>query len=729
MSALICVSIVNVISANETNSNRREASPSFMEGRKPRFREVINVLDFSEDIDQEPDSNGSFSHASLTRDTMPLSFTICTAFLVEAWTTEFSVATLLHFNGRDGSRWGLLSLTTDAAYTQYGIKFGEEQFVAYSSRIVFPLQWVHLCLSLHTGTGMVGLVVDGQVVVEEARDGLGRDPNSPNSLSLVVGFTWDGYKFKAEYTGRWANINMFSSALSLDKLVAMTTAGGKKCGEPGSFLSWEEAEWTLHSAARMVEVEASEGPCLRRNRMDLYTADFGLHSTCMEHCQKVGSGRAPPVGTLKQMMSVTREVEAITQDISVLPWFWLAATDRQVEGQWSDFYTGEALGQYKMPWYPGHDTKYAEEHNCLVYFTDVPETKVLGEIECQNYNKGCLCQYHQSAFLRLRGLCPFSPLDRLFTPRQLSTSPNNLILLGLKSTKIQLNDYNSTTSLWTMTDAKTQVTAVSKASKVSYVLGKHTWTISNDVYDCGESRTYTSQLKLSGCDKDGEFTCDDGQCVRMEQRCDQLPDCRDKSDERGCQLLVLEEGYNIKVPPITAASSTNNTIVPVHVNISIILMKIVAIAETEHSIRFQFEIILEWKDNRATFHNLKYDTSLNAPTDDDIHHLWLPLVIFDNTDQKETTRLGERWEWSTSVMVHREGNFTRSSEHIVDEIEMFSGEENRLSMQQTYTHQFQCLYKLSRYPFDTQECTIKMNTRIIDINTVTLVVQVVPNHL
>lgn len=30
------------------------------------------------------------------------------------------------------------------------------------------------------------------------------------------------------------------------------------------------------------------------------------------------------------------------------------------------------------------------------------------------------------------------------------------------------------------------------------------------------------QLKLTGCNQDGEFTCDDGQCIKMEERCDQV---------------------------------------------------------------------------------------------------------------------------------------------------------------------------------------------------------------
>ena len=82
--------------------------------------------------------------------------------------------------------------------------------------------------------------------------------------------------------------------------------------------------------------------------------------------------------------------------------------------------------------------------------------------------------------------------------------------------------------------------------------------------------------------------------------------------------------------------------------------------------------------------------------------LWLPLVIYDNTDQKQSTRLGWINEWVTSVSVIKEGDFTRSGMDTVDETEIFEGAENILKMTQTYTHEFQCKYKLQRYPFDSQ---------------------------
>ena len=83
------------------------------------------------------------------------------------------------------------------------------------------------------------------------------------------------------------------------------------------------------------------------------------------------------------------------------------------------------------------------------------------------------------------------------------------------------------------------------------------------------------------------------------------------------------------------------------------------IAESENTIDLQFEIILEWKDQRITYYHLMTETFLNALTLDEMESIWLPVVIYANTDQKETTRLGWTTEWSTNVFVARDGNFTR----------------------------------------------------------------------
>ena len=132
------------------------------------------------------------------------------------------------------------------------------------------------------------------------------------------------------------------------------------------------------------------------------------------------------------------------------------------------------------------------------------------------------------------------------------------------------------------------------------------------------------------------------------------------------------------------------------------LQKVIAIEEDDHSISFKFKISLMWRENRVTYENLKTDSTNNLLRQDEIRMLWLPLVIYWNTDQEETTRLGEPSEWKTRVRVQREGNFTRNSMDRIDEAEIFKGAENSLLLEQTYTHDFQCVFNLDEYPFDTQ---------------------------
>ena len=107
---------------------------------------------------------------------------------------------------------------------------------------------------------------------------------------------------------------------------------------------------------------------------------------------------------------------------------------------------------------------------------------------------------------------------------------------------------------------------------------------------------------------------------------------------------------------------------------------------------------------------------MNALTEENVQMLWLPKLIYENTDQKETTRLGDIWEWETLVVVDRETDekqIMRSGLDVVDETEVFNGAENSLIMSQTYTHNFQCSYVLSAYPFDTQVNLMKLSVRII----------------
>ena len=164
-------------------------------------------------------------------------------------------------------------------------------------------------------------------------------------------------------------------------------------------------------------------------------------------------------------------------------------------------------------------------------------------------------------------------------------------------------------------------------------------------------------------------------------------------------MLVVKKSYNKRVAPFSTESQTNLTIIPVNVKVTMVLMNILDIQEVKHIIILKFGIMLEWYEKRAIYHNLKQEETLNTLTESEINQLWTPYVIYENTDKNDAVTLGEV---ATSLTVTREGNFTRSDITVTDEIEIFQGNENKLTMNQTDSKQFHCIYQLQTYPFDTQ---------------------------
>ena len=69
--------------------------------------------------------------------------------------------------------------------------------------------------------------------------------------------------------------------------------------------------------------------------------------------------------------------------------------------------------------------------------------------------------------------------------------------------------------------------------------------------------------------------------------------------------------------------------------------------------------------------------------------------------------------FDSTVYVNREGDFTRADISSVDEVEIFKGKENRITMVQTYSKKFHCTYLLHNFPFDTQVRFIKFKLYLL----------------
>ena len=460
----------------------------------------------------------------------------------------------------------------------------------------------------------------------------------------------------------------------------------ENCVKDGDYIAWEDMEWILCGKARLETVDINEpyeGPPLA----NFFHTPFPTYYSCIHNLGR----RVPSVTTLKDWTILQTFLKKKIYDKG---WnsvqMWLPITDEETEDTWKD-YNGSTIQDYTLPWI-GEGPDGGDKQNCA----RVDGENGWGDTYCVSPSPryACMCSYNPNLYLKLRGLCPTSAMDVFYKPMNDWADFRVLQLQGLKRSSIM---YNEGKKMWSLNVVQSNVTATSTAPHASFTLGKHNWTITGDD-GCDRGKTYETVLKMSGC-QDGEFTCNDGQCVSMDERCNQLPKCRDESDEKNCKIMILKDGYNKNVPPINSDDPL------VNVSISIDLLKLVDIDETDYSIEIQFEIMLKWKENRATYNNLKKRDALNALTQAGIEKIWLPEVIYENTDQKESTRLGEfgNGEWKTNIILRREEeNGTMRGLDFVDETEFFHGSKNSLVMNQSYTHIFQCNYELARYPFDTQ---------------------------
>ena len=191
-----------------------------------------------------------------------------------------------------------------------------------------------------------------------------------------------------------------------------------------------------------------------------------------------------------------------------------------------------------------------------------------------------ICVFAREPSFTLRGLCEDSTIDRRYKFTGDSTG-------GLGCTVV-LADYeryvgptgwiisrSTVDRRWRITHPNNSDVMVTMIDMDMLPVGRHVWMVEDNI--CHEGKA-SSQilLQLSGC-YEGQFTCHDGRCLDMSQRCneinvrlyfiDQLIDifikeCDDLSDEQSCQIIHIDnEKYKIAEPPPRTQNKSKLSIV------------------------------------------------------------------------------------------------------------------------------------------------------------------------
>ena len=90
--------------------NSRKSVSEGME-RQGRSEDRTTVINFTDDVDDSPDAEGEYTSMSLGMDrkaTLPPSFTVCAAYKVDIWNTEYNQVRLFNLY-REGARVGIVN--------------------------------------------------------------------------------------------------------------------------------------------------------------------------------------------------------------------------------------------------------------------------------------------------------------------------------------------------------------------------------------------------------------------------------------------------------------------------------------------------------------------------------------------------------------------------------------------------------------------------------------------
>ena len=100
------------------------------------------------------------------------------------------------------------------------------------------------------------------------------------------------------------------------------------------------------------------------------------------------------------------------------------------------------------------------------------------------------------------------------------------------------------------------------------------------------------------------------------------------------------------------------------IHYSLEIMVIQEIKEIQQILQLKFSLRMTWVDARLDFYNIKMDETMNVISRDELNRIWLPIIIFHNTERGQRT-INDAESFAT---ISRTGQGTGSDSSIREDI-------------------------------------------------------------
>ena len=442
-------------------------------------------------------------------------------------------------------------------------------WVSLGDNFMHDLQiWRHSCFTIDFESGHVTLVENGKVRIKTQSDKIKKLGGTMNHVS--AGCLYHPSEYLSMY-GRVTDLQIFGRILSDQEMEEIT---GCKSRKDGDILSWDSARWIMSGTNQNITKESLDWKtfiCKSPNKSyHIIPKKINFISESLDVCKKfsaqlAGHKNKVEFAEMTQYLSSDNVLEAKQcwsrirqEDNSLELSTWLAADDFQQEGVWTNWYSREVVSH--LPWAKNRPYN-VRTYNCMrlqLKIVDTGDTfgniqdALLGDEECEKDAFCPVCSITQPILkIFARGLCKQSLYNNVYMYN--IDSNGDLLYLGEKTSMIS---YNMMSQQWVWYDSKNNMSvATSNSSYASLLIGVHTVDFSAMVDDKCEEDGKVRKLKFTTCIP-GQFTCSDGQCIPIGERCDKTEHCDDKSDEENCHITHMKSSYNKNIAPFSYEDTT-----------------------------------------------------------------------------------------------------------------------------------------------------------------------------
>ena len=494
-----------------------------------------------------------------------------------------------------------------------------------------PYQWYSVCwsITLNTTEDSAGkVVIDGEVkdaqrVVKEDFDFVDIDGNG----LMILGQEQDNqglvFDYSESFSGELSDFNLFNRSIDCDDMIKWTE--GKKEIDTPYLASFDEIE----------NFELSEATVSQRNFSDFFQNilpffRFFSRSVSFQNaiviCNGVGGTLVSPRNEkeniqLFDLISATDSLCSNRNTHHDLVWLGVVKDPHNfIKVRFVNYKTGMT---HPFSFFTHLSSDRSPQQSCVTFYGCTTKSSYWhrrwSTLNCKE-KREVICRFDQFPYIKLRGLCDRTRFDTRYFIGRNFVNPN---LQGLYGSSLRLINFvtkeNATRQRWELSNVHGDLAYLElKEGEYKLVTGRHNWTFESD--KCGYE---VQPLVFTSC-KQSEYTCDDGTCIPLIERCNYEMNCPDGSDESKCDILVFPKTpYYSTIPPPKLPFKDK-----FEIEISLKIERIVELSLEDLQLKTNVRVHLEWFDSLIKFANLKDSTARNTVSLPRHQLPWLPQIRF-----------------------------------------------------------------------------------------------------